>query len=539
MVWYADGSIQVAANGTVATGTGTAFLKNVRIGDGLVIAGSTAMHEVIGVASDTSLSFQPPYAGAAGAGKAYRVAPMLGYDKDLSDAFNAIRLQLGTFANNPNLNALAAAVGAANKGLMFTAPGAIGTFDLTAQARTFLAAASLVQQRIALGLVPQNASADAAEGALLVQRSNGGSWGLGSSAATDSSAANTDIRTYSNTRFFANGGQHNPALENKTELQFSSGLFISGGPSIQASMVIGYGVAARMAFLSKLNGSTWNPVRMLWDDNSLAKAVNATANNGEVWTQHSSNGMYGLGGWGMARDSRAAIESARPSELFRIASNDSAINPYNNSAVGVHISYAAGNSYAMQIAGSVSVANRFYGRSYVNGVWNAPVEFWHSVSLAKQANVTDATPGAVVINGGWGVGARSIPRTAAQSNADRPTEFFDNSGTDTVFIGPGCGIHMQHRTAGYGLQLYGGVTADALQYRRLNNGSWGSVVRVWDSVSLTPNKLEERTQATLPTAASNYGQMFLCSNTARGVRPVYSSGPQWRYIEDNALITAA
>ena len=77
MVWYADGSIQVAANGQVATGTGTAFLKNVRIGDGLTIAGGASMHEVTNIASDTQLTFSPPFTGAAGAGKQYRIACLL------------------------------------------------------------------------------------------------------------------------------------------------------------------------------------------------------------------------------------------------------------------------------------------------------------------------------------------------------------------------------------------------------------------------------------------------------------------------------
>lgn len=96
MAWYSTGTIQVAAGGTVATGTGTAFLGNVRVGDGITIAGSTAQHEVIGVTSDTQLTFSPAYSGTAGSGKAYRIVPVNGYDKDLSDAFNAIRLTWGT-----------------------------------------------------------------------------------------------------------------------------------------------------------------------------------------------------------------------------------------------------------------------------------------------------------------------------------------------------------------------------------------------------------------------------------------------------------
>ena len=95
MPWYGSGTLNVAANGTNATGTGTQFLGNVRVGDGIAIQGSSSLHEVTGVTSDTQLTFAPPYAGTAGGGKAYRVAPVLGYDKDLSDAFNALRLQFG------------------------------------------------------------------------------------------------------------------------------------------------------------------------------------------------------------------------------------------------------------------------------------------------------------------------------------------------------------------------------------------------------------------------------------------------------------
>ena len=90
MVWYADGSIQVAANGQVATGTGTAFLKNVRIGDGLTIAGGASMHEVTNIASDTQLTFSPPFTGAAGAGKQYRIAPIQGYVKEAADLLRAL-----------------------------------------------------------------------------------------------------------------------------------------------------------------------------------------------------------------------------------------------------------------------------------------------------------------------------------------------------------------------------------------------------------------------------------------------------------------
>ena len=96
MPWSNNGTVQVSSGGTIATGTGTTFLSSARVGDALTIAGSTSLHEVTAIASDTQLTFQPPYTGTTGSGKAYRIAPIMGYDKDLSDAFNSIRLQWGT-----------------------------------------------------------------------------------------------------------------------------------------------------------------------------------------------------------------------------------------------------------------------------------------------------------------------------------------------------------------------------------------------------------------------------------------------------------
>ncbi len=109
MVWYADGTIQVAIHGATATGTGTAFLKNVRIGDGLTIAGSASMHEVTNIASDTQLTFSPPYPGAAGAGKQYRIAPIQGYVKEAADRLREVLRQVGPFMASEALQALAEA----------------------------------------------------------------------------------------------------------------------------------------------------------------------------------------------------------------------------------------------------------------------------------------------------------------------------------------------------------------------------------------------------------------------------------------------
>ncbi len=96
MTWYNIGTVAVTTGATVITGTGTEFLANVRVGDAVTIQGSTSIHEVINIASDTQISFQPAYAGAGGTGLAYRIAPIQGYVKDLADQAKELILSFST-----------------------------------------------------------------------------------------------------------------------------------------------------------------------------------------------------------------------------------------------------------------------------------------------------------------------------------------------------------------------------------------------------------------------------------------------------------
>lgn len=138
-MWYGSGTIAVTANGNNATGTGTQFLGNVRVGDGIAIQGSASLHEVTGVTSDTQLTFAPPYAGTAGSGRAFRIVPVLGYDKDLSDAFNALRLQFGDQLSNLQPWATAATQDAAQTALGMSVSGKVVATGTPAQGRTALA----------------------------------------------------------------------------------------------------------------------------------------------------------------------------------------------------------------------------------------------------------------------------------------------------------------------------------------------------------------------------------------------------------------
>lgn len=93
-MWYSAGTVAVTANSATVTGTGTAFSANARTGDAFR-GPDGRWYEVTNVASSTVISIKPNYQGSTASGQAYAVAPILGYDKDLSDRFNLIANQWG------------------------------------------------------------------------------------------------------------------------------------------------------------------------------------------------------------------------------------------------------------------------------------------------------------------------------------------------------------------------------------------------------------------------------------------------------------
>lgn len=94
MAWYSTGAVAVTANSPTVTGTGTQFSSNARVGDAFR-GPDGRWYEVTNVASSTVISIKPNYQGSTASGQAYAVAPILGYDKELSDRFNLIASQWG------------------------------------------------------------------------------------------------------------------------------------------------------------------------------------------------------------------------------------------------------------------------------------------------------------------------------------------------------------------------------------------------------------------------------------------------------------
>lgn len=94
MSWQRAGTVSVQNGSTTVTGTGVDFAASSRVGDSF-IGPDGAAYEVANVASATVISILPAYKGATVSGAAYAIMPVQGYDKMLSDAFNALVNQFG------------------------------------------------------------------------------------------------------------------------------------------------------------------------------------------------------------------------------------------------------------------------------------------------------------------------------------------------------------------------------------------------------------------------------------------------------------
>jgi hypothetical protein len=152
MAWYNAGTLTATNNSATITGAGTLFLANVSVGDGVTIAGSTTIHEVTNVASNTQLSISPVYTGTTGSSKTYSIIPVQGYVRDLANQAKQLILTFSTVGSSVSVGALAGITGAADMIPYFTSGSTMWTTPLTSQARSLLANTTAANMRTTLGL---------------------------------------------------------------------------------------------------------------------------------------------------------------------------------------------------------------------------------------------------------------------------------------------------------------------------------------------------------------------------------------------------
>ncbi|MCI5097721.1 MAG: hypothetical protein MRY77_15510 [Rhodobacteraceae bacterium] len=133
-LWYRSGTVAVTAGSRNVVGTGTEWIANCRVGDGLRVSDGTVL-EIAAITSDTAITLAEDYTGATGSGLPYAVIPTRGVLKEARDAFAAALAAFGAAEDGPLLGRFAAGTvaepGIADKdnigtGIFFPAPGQIG-----------------------------------------------------------------------------------------------------------------------------------------------------------------------------------------------------------------------------------------------------------------------------------------------------------------------------------------------------------------------------------------------------------------------------
>lgn len=86
-IWYRTGTVTVTNASATVTGSGTAFVANVKPGDAFHAPNGT-VEEIIAVVSDTVLTLASNYTGATASGQSYKIAPIPARLIELTEAVN-------------------------------------------------------------------------------------------------------------------------------------------------------------------------------------------------------------------------------------------------------------------------------------------------------------------------------------------------------------------------------------------------------------------------------------------------------------------
>ena len=90
MAWYKSGTCSVTNGSPTVTGTGTAWVDNVRIGSDGFVGPDGLLYEILKVVSSTEITLAAAYKGTTASSGGYAIAPIQGYTKELADKAAAL-----------------------------------------------------------------------------------------------------------------------------------------------------------------------------------------------------------------------------------------------------------------------------------------------------------------------------------------------------------------------------------------------------------------------------------------------------------------
>lgn len=143
MAWYKSGTCSVTSGSPTVTGTGTAWVDNVRIGSDGFVGPDGLLYEISKVVSATEIILAVAYKGTTDASGRYAVAPIQGYTKELADKAAALIDQFSDAEATAASSASAAAssASAASDSASAAAETKTGIDNEIAQAKTDIATA--------------------------------------------------------------------------------------------------------------------------------------------------------------------------------------------------------------------------------------------------------------------------------------------------------------------------------------------------------------------------------------------------------------
>lgn len=322
--WYKTGNVSVTNGSVTVTGSGTAWVANVRIGDEFRLSGGQRGYEIVAINSDTQLTISPGYLDSTQSGQSYVIVPTKGILKKTYDALSAALATIQGHINGP----LSGLFGAGTPG----APGLANVADTNTgffwPAENQLAAATNGIRRLLLsstamqvdvpitGSAVQSSSTDTTAGRLMAV----GAFGLGGASGGDVDCNATGL-VQRMARFTANtpdgGSWHGVHLNRALNAQAGQIAIKDDGTG-----------ASRLAFRHRTSGGVWQDWNEVFGKRNILGTVSqasGTPTGAIIERGSNANGEYVrfADGTQICTNNNAAITTAPAAFVGTITKIDS------------------------------------------------------------------------------------------------------------------------------------------------------------------------------------------------------------------------